>query len=55
MKTLRPLDGFRRCHLMRRTIRSLPGPAWVLVAGAAINRFGSFVALLLVLYLVDRG
>jgi MFS family permease len=38
-----------------RDIRSLPRPAWILFAGSFVNRFGSFVTVFLVLYLVDSG
>ena len=38
-----------------RDIRTLPRPAWILFAGSFINRFGSFVTVFLVLYLVDSG
>jgi MFS family permease len=40
---------------LREGIRSLPGPVWILCAGTFVNRFGSFVAVFLVLYLRDRG
>ena len=40
---------------MREGIRSLPAPVWILSAGTFVNRFGSFVAVFLVLYLRDRG
>jgi MFS family permease len=36
-------------------IRALPRPVWILSAGSFVNRFGSFVAVFLVLYLRDRG
>jgi MFS family permease len=38
-----------------RSLRSLPRPVWWLFAGSFVNRFGSFVSVFLVLYLVDRG
>jgi MFS family permease len=38
-----------------RTVRALPRPVWLLYAGSFVNRFGSFVATFLVLYLVERG
>jgi MFS family permease len=38
-----------------REIRSLPRPAWILFAGSFVNRFGSFVSVFLVLYLVNSG
>jgi MFS family permease len=37
------------------TIRELPRPAWFLFLGTFINRFGSFVAPFLILYLTGRG
>ena len=37
------------------TLRQLPPVAWVLFAGTFVNRFGSFVQVLLVLYLTDKG
>jgi MFS family permease len=40
---------------LREGIRSLPGPVWILCAGTFVNRFGSFVAVFLVLYLRSRG
>jgi MFS family permease len=40
---------------LREGIRSLPAPVWILSAGTFVNRFGSFVAVFLVLYLRDRG
>jgi MFS family permease len=40
---------------MRENIRLLPRSLWVLYAGTFINRFGSFVAVFLVLYLTRRG
>ena len=36
-------------------MRQLPRAAWVLYAGTFINRFGSFVAVFLVLYMTRRG
>jgi MFS family permease len=38
-----------------RSVRALPRPVWLLYAGSFVNRFGSFVATFLVLYLVERG
>ncbi|MGH2765558.1 MAG: MFS transporter, partial [Actinomycetota bacterium] len=38
-----------------RSLRALPRPVWWLYAGSFVNRFGSFVAVFLVLYLVDQG
>jgi MFS family permease len=38
-----------------RSLRSLPRPVWWLFAGSFVNRFGSFVSVFLILYLVDRG
>jgi MFS family permease len=40
---------------LREGIRSLPRPVWILCAGTFVNRFGTFVAVFLVLYLRDRG
>ena len=40
---------------LRQGIRSLPGPVWILCAGSFVNRFGSFVAVFLVLYLRAKG
>ncbi|HET9323431.1 MAG TPA: MFS transporter, partial [Gaiellaceae bacterium] len=40
---------------LRQGIRSLPRPVWILCAGSFVNRFGSFVAVFLVLYLRDKG
>ena len=38
-----------------RTLRSLPRPVIVLLAGIAINRMGSFLAIFLILYLTHLG
>lgn len=40
---------------MRAGLRALPRPAWILFAGTFINRFGSFVAVFLILYLTKNG
>jgi MFS family permease len=40
---------------LRAGIRSLPGPVWILCAGSFVNRFGSFVAVFLILYLREKG
>lgn len=40
---------------LREGIRTLPGPVWILCAGSFVNRFGSFVAVFLVLYLREKG
>jgi MFS family permease len=45
----------QRRPTLREGIRSLPAPVWILSAGTFVNRFGSFVAVFLVLYLRDRG
>ena len=45
----RPEEG------LLRSLRALPRPVWWLFAGSFVNRFGSFVSVFLVLYLVDRG
>jgi MFS family permease len=36
-------------------IRALPRPVWILSAGSFVNRFGSFVAVFLILYLREQG
>jgi MFS family permease len=38
-----------------RSLRALPRSVWWLFAGSFVNRFGSFVSVFLILYLVDRG
>jgi len=38
-----------------QSLKSLPGPVWVLYSGTFINRLGTFVVPFLALYLVDRG
>ena len=40
---------------LREGIRTLPRPVWVLCAGTFVNRFGSFVAVFLVLFLRSEG
>src|SRR5215211_7744716 len=40
---------------LRQGIRTLPRPVWILCAGSFVNRFGSFVAVFLVLYLRSEG
>src|SRR4029450_11666811 len=40
---------------LREGIRSPPPPVWILCPGTFVNRFGSFVAVFLVLYLRSRG
>ena len=40
---------------MRRNIRELPRPAWILVAGNCINWFASFAVIFLALYLTRSG
>lgn len=40
---------------LRADLRSLPAPVWVLLAGTFVNRFGSFVAPFLVLYMTRLG
>ena len=40
---------------MRRNIRELPKPAWILIGGNFINWFASFAITFLVLYLTRRG
>lgn len=38
-----------------RTLMALPKPAWVLLAGTFVNKFGNFVGVFLVLYLTTTG
>jgi MFS family permease len=45
----------RTSESLWRSVRALPRPVWLLYAGSFVNRFGSFVATFLVLYLVERG
>jgi MFS family permease len=40
---------------MRRNLRELPGPAWVLVVGTFVNWFASFAITFLTLFLTSRG
>ena len=40
---------------MWRSIRALPAPVWWLYVGSFVNRFGSFVSVFLILYLVELG
>ena len=40
---------------MWATLRGLPRPVWLLVAGTFVNRFGSFVLVFLVLYVKHLG
>src|SRR5262245_29193446 len=40
---------------MRRNIRELPRPAWIIIGGNFITWFASFAITFLVLYLTDRG
>jgi MFS family permease len=40
---------------LREGIRTLPSPVWIISAGTFVNRFGSFVAVFLVLYLRSEG
>jgi MFS family permease len=40
---------------LRATLRGLPRPVWLLVAGTFVNRFGSFVLVFLVLYVRHLG
>jgi MFS family permease len=47
------MTGERRT--MRRNIRELPRPAWILVVGHFVNWFASFAIVFLVLYLTKRG
>jgi MFS family permease len=45
----------RTSESLWRSVRGLPRPVWLLYAGSFVNRFGSFVATFLVLYLVESG
>jgi MFS family permease len=36
-------------------MRALPSPVWWLYAGSFVNRFGSFISVFLILYLVEEG
>jgi MFS family permease len=47
------MTGERRT--MRRNIKDLPRPAWILVTGHFVNWFASFAIIFLVLYLTKRG
>ena len=38
-----------------QSVRALPRPVWLLYAGSFVNRFGSFISVFLILYLVERG
>lgn len=40
---------------LRQNVRELPRAAWIVSAGAFVNRFGSFVSVFLVLYLTAEG
>ena len=40
---------------LRVQLRALPAPAWILFFGTFVNRFGTFVMPMLVLYLTRRG
>lgn len=40
---------------LRQNVRELPRAAWIVCAGAFVNRFGSFVSVFLVLYLTAEG
>jgi MFS family permease len=40
---------------LRDQLRQLPAPAWILFGGTFINRFGSFVAPMLAIYLTRNG
>src|SRR5689334_3104992 len=37
------------------TLRSFPGPVWILFVGVFLNKFGTFVIPFLTLYLTRRG
>lgn len=57
MSTLGPYKGgvSRTYESLWRDVRALPRPVWLLYAGSFVNRFGSFVATFLLLYLVESG
>lgn len=38
-----------------QTLRGIPGPIWLVLAGMLINRLGNFLQIYLVLYLTDKG
>jgi MFS family permease len=40
---------------LRENLRDLPRTAWIICAGAFVNRFGSFVSVFLILYLTGEG
>ena len=40
---------------LRQNLRGLPRPAWILFAGAFVNRLGTFVLPFITLYLTSRG
>lgn len=40
---------------LRQNVRELPRAAWIVCAGAFVNRFGSFVSVFLILYLTAEG
>ena len=40
---------------LRANLRELPRTAWIICAGAFVNRFGSFVSVFLILYLTGEG
>lgn len=40
---------------LRKNLRALPRPAWILFVGSFLNRFGSFVITFLVLYVTRQG
>lgn len=50
---MKAAQGERRT--LRRNIKDLPGPAWLLVGGHFVNWFASFAIVFLVLYLTKRG
>jgi MFS family permease len=50
------VSGPAGTHLsLRQNIRELPSTAWVLIAGAFVNRFASFAVFYLVLFLTREG
>ena len=49
-----PMEAFSRPSL-KTQLRALPAPAWILFFGTFVNRFGTFVMPMLVLYLTRIG
>lgn len=49
------MDPVAQVPSLRANLRSMPRPAWVLLAGSFVNRLGTFVLPFLTLYLTDLG